>query len=146
MKQAWCVKFCDRCEFLTKYMMQYFMYTRDFSIILLFKTHAVGLWNFKRCKLNNSKLASLFMLIRRSKNLIKRPGVDVGDIIEHFCCKLFTRKLLRLKFIHQSLPTAWGLIIPSLKKTLKYKIQIIEAKLRFKTSKFANFDFFCKIF
>ena len=35
---------------------------------------------------------------------------DVADIFEHVDCKMVTRKLLKLKWTHESVPTAWGLI------------------------------------
>ena len=45
---------------------------------------------------------------QRNKNYSLRPGVDVGVISKLVGCKMLTRVLLKLKWSHQSLPTARG--------------------------------------
>ena len=51
------------------------------------------------------------MIKLRNKNYSFRPEVDVGDIWELVGCKMFTRKLLKVKWAQEPFPTAWGLII-----------------------------------
>ena len=51
------------------------------------------------------------MIIRKNKNYILRPEVDVGEIFEHVGCKMLTLKLLKLKWTQESLPQREGLDI-----------------------------------
>ena len=50
------------------------------------------------------------MMKRKIQKLRLRPQVDFGVIFEFFGLKMFSRKHLKLKGIHQSLPTGWELI------------------------------------
>ena len=45
---------------------------------------------------------------RINENLSSRPKVDVHDILKIDGCKMFSRKLFKLKWTQVSLPTAWG--------------------------------------
>ena len=46
----------------------------------------------------------------RTKNYGLRPKFDVGDILELVGCKMSSRKLIKLNWTPESIPTAWGLI------------------------------------
>ena len=48
------------------------------------------------------------MIIRKTKNYILRPEVDVGEILEHVGCKMLSRKLLKLKWTQEYLPQRYG--------------------------------------
>ena len=45
----------------------------------------------------------------RIKNYSLRPKFDVGDILELVGCNMASRKLLKLNWTPESIPTAWGL-------------------------------------
>ena len=45
-----------------------------------------------------------------------------GDILELVGCKIFSRKLVRLKETHESIPAAWELTNSILKYFLKFAI------------------------
>ena len=53
----------------------------------------------------------MFLIKRRTKNYSERPKVEVDDILKLVGYKIFTRKSVKLKWTHESLPTAFGVMI-----------------------------------
>ena len=98
---------------------------RNSQKLIFFNLHTVGLKNFKRCKIYNSNCSCKFQIMNaldQHKPFLRnkfskifhylftltflRLQDGVSDILKFFGYKLITRKLLKHKLIHMSIPTA----------------------------------------